>query len=39
MLILTLLELGANFYYYGTNYALDQIGYSYGTNMIATGLI
>lgn len=38
MLILTSMELGANLYYIGVNYALDEIGYSYGTNMIATGL-
>jgi len=26
-------------YYYGTNYALDEIGFDYGANMIATGTI
>ena len=26
-------------YYFGSNYALDEIGYDYGANMISTGLI
>ena len=25
--------------YVATNYALDEIGYDYGANMVATGLI
>ena len=39
ILLLALLELGANLHYFGINYAIDQIGFDYGTNMIATGLI
>jgi len=33
------LEFGGNIYYFGSNYALDQIGYEYGTNLIAAGII
>lgn len=39
IVLLALLELGANLHYFGVNYAIDQIGYAYGTNMIASGLI
>jgi hypothetical protein len=39
MLILVSTEVGGNLYYIATNYALDEIGYDYGANMIATGAI
>lgn len=31
--------MGGNLYYYGSSYALDEIGYSYGTNMVVTGFV
>lgn len=37
LLILVSTEVGGNLYYIATNYALDEIGYDYGANMIATG--
>lgn len=38
-LILILLDLGGNLNYTATNFALDEIGYDYGTNIMTTGLI
>lgn len=39
IIILILTEIGGTLYYFGTNYALDEIGYDYGANMISTGAI
>jgi hypothetical protein len=38
-ILLTLAETGSNTYYYGSNYALDNIGYNYGSNMIVSGIV
>jgi hypothetical protein len=32
-------DVGITLNYIATNYALDEIGYDYGANMVATGLI
>jgi hypothetical protein len=37
--ILILAELGANLYFFAYGYALEKIGYQYGANMIATGIV
>jgi hypothetical protein len=39
MLILFITESGANTYYWGNNYAYDQVGYEYGLNCIIAGII
>lgn len=31
--------MGAGLYYVATNYSLFEIGFDYGTNMTATGII
>ena len=38
-IILCISETGANLYYWGTNYSIDQIGFEYGTNLLASGVI
>ena len=39
ILTITVCELGASLYYVATNYSLFEIGFDYGINMTATGLI
>ncbi len=39
IIILIIAEIGSNLYYMSTNYALDQIGFDYGANMVGTGTI
>jgi multisubunit Na+/H+ antiporter MnhC subunit len=39
VIILILVEFGGNLYFYATGYALNQIGWSYGANIIASGII
>lgn len=39
VICLCISEMGANLYYWANNYAFDQIGYEYGTNMIACGIL
>jgi hypothetical protein len=39
IIILILAEIGANLYFFATVYALDEIGYEYGANMIAFGVV
>jgi hypothetical protein len=39
IIILILIESGANLYYNGTNYALNLIGFDYGANTISSGAI
>lgn len=39
LLILISTQVGGNLYYMATNYALDEIGYDYGANMIVTGIV
>jgi hypothetical protein len=39
MIVLFFSESGANAYYWGANYAYDQIGYEFGTNCIISGII
>jgi hypothetical protein len=38
-IILCFTESGANLYYRATNYVIDQVGYEYGVNAIACGII
>lgn len=38
-IILCFTESGANLYYRATNYVIDQVGYDYGINAIACGII
>lgn len=38
-IILIFVDIGSTMYYMATNFALDEIGYDYGANMISTGLI
>lgn len=39
IICLCISETGANLNYWACNYAFDQIGYEYGTNMIAVGIL
>ena len=39
VIVLCLTEIGCNLYYWGNNYAYDQIGYEYGTNCIIAGVV
>ncbi len=39
ILCLCVSETGANLNYWACNYAFDQIGYEYGTNLIAVGIL
>lgn len=39
LILLIFVDIGGNMYYIGTNYALDEIGLSYGWNMITSGII
>ena len=39
VIVLCLTEIGCNLYYWGNNYAYDQIGYEYGTNCIVAGIV
>ena len=39
VIVLCLTEIGCNLYYWGNNYAYDQIGYEYGANCIIAGIV
>ena len=38
-IVLIFVDIGGNLYYFGTNYALDEIGLDYGANTISGGII
>ena len=38
-ILLIIIDFGGTLNYVATNFALDEIGFNYGANMISTGLI
>jgi hypothetical protein len=39
ILIIAIVEITTNMYYYGVQFSLEQIGTNFGTNILLTGLI
>lgn len=39
LLLVAVLEIGANAYYYGVQFSLGQVGTNFGYNILLTGII